>query len=375
MEKKNKVLSPIGLLIMLGLTFACSEPEPLAPSNVPETRPETLDAKKSSNVNARGGLKIFLESTIDFNEVERTITLPLFKGYHNGEDIYYIITASSDRDDARESRGVNWAPRLVNALGTIAVQEVALVNGIVNFPGTVDFSPQRVVVPGPGGFPPAKAEPGSIGDAEYSPLISMGNGIVLNAPQLANGSGLHDSVEDINFDAMTVTIKLVDGFYGGDEIFYISTDVSDFGTAALEEATYAPNMNAAPGVGSNDGETSARAAITPFVNGTTGINNPERQGLNSALMGEGDPLNVTEVHPRNRGQIPIYTPLWDVHPARWTDQAIASGQRVRIDDHDDIAEAFEDGLLESVGAGPANPELGGLRAADFIVNCPIMALR
>ena len=41
----------------------------------------------------------------------------------------------------------------------------------------------------------------------------------------------------------------------------------------------------------------------------------------------------------------------------------------------DIAEAVEDGLLVSGGNGPENPTLGGLRAAGFIVNCPIMALR
>ena len=147
--------------------------------------------------------------------------------------------------------------------------------------------------------------------------------------------------------------------------------------AALEASTFAPNMNAAPGLGSNDADTSARAAIIPFVNGQTGAENPERQGLNSALLGDGPPLNVTEEHPNNRGNIPLYSPLWDVHPAAWTDAAIEAGERRRLDHHEDIIDAIEDGLIVSpipAGEGTPNPNLAGLKAAGFIVNCPIMAI-
>ena len=97
-----------------------------------------------------GGLKVFLDSTIELDEAAGTITLPLFRGTHEGDDVFYIITESSDRDDA-EALGVNWAPKL--AIGTAAVQEVEVLDGVVEFEGTVDFSPERVVVPGPEGFP------------------------------------------------------------------------------------------------------------------------------------------------------------------------------------------------------------------------------
>lgn len=321
-----------------------------------------------------GGLKVFLDSTIELDEAAGTITLPLFRGTHEGDDVFYIITESSDRDDA-EALGVNWAPKL--AIGTAAVQEVEVLDGVVEFEGTVDFSPERVVVPGPEGFPPEQAEPGSVGDAQYSPLITTDDAIVLNAPQLVHGSDLtelHDSVVSADFFNMEVTLELVPGFYHGKDILYISTDVSAPDVAALEASTFAPNLNAAPGLASNDPETSARAAIIPFVNGQTGVGNPERQGLNSTLLGEGAPLNVTEEHPNHRGKIPLHSPLWDVHPAKWTDEAIDAGERVRLDHHDDIAEAAEDGLLECGAPGPGNPTLGGLCAAGFIVNCPIMAL-
>gem|GEM_PF-6966285 len=43
---------------------------------------------------------------------------------------------------------------------------------------------------------------------------------------------------------------------------------------ATEGSTYAPNLDAAPGLGSNESETSARSAIIPIVNGERGVNNP-----------------------------------------------------------------------------------------------------
>ena len=323
-----------------------------------------------------GDTQVFLDSTVELNEEEGTITLPLFRGQHNGIDVFYIVTESSSRDDAR-ARGVSWAPKLANALGTPAVQKVDAVDGVVQFQGAVDFVPERIVVPGPDGFPPNDAAPGAIGDASYSPLISAGDGVVLNAPQVARSdqSSLHDSVHSIDFSAMQVTLELVEGRYHGKAIVYISTDASDFAAAALEAATFAPVLDTAPGLGSNDPSTSARAAIVPFVNGETGIGNPERQGLNSALSDGLSPLNVTEIHPRNRGKVPLYSPLWDVHPAAWTEAAMIAGERRRLDHHEDIADAFAEGWLASAGTGPANPEFGGLRAAGFIVNCPVMAMQ
>lgn len=53
--------------------------------------------------------KVFLDSAIELNEAEGTITLPLFGGTHDGVGVFYIVTESSDRDDAKE-RGVNWSP-------------------------------------------------------------------------------------------------------------------------------------------------------------------------------------------------------------------------------------------------------------------------
>lgn len=305
---------------------------------------------------------------LDLNRGE--VTLPLFQGFHDDEEVWYIILDASNRDEARQL-GVNWAPKLTNALGTAAVQDVDL----DTFEGTVDFSPERVVVPNPEtAFPPDVAQPGSVGDADYSPLFSNEDGVVFNAPHVANASGQHDRVVDIDFAAGQVTMRFVGGFYDDRENIYISTEASDATTAALEESTYAPNLNAAPGLADNNPRTSARAALTPIVNGETGIDNPARQGLTSALLGEGDPLNILDaISSGRRGNSRDYSPLWDVHPIVWTDEAIASGQRELLTETDKLEDFLEDGLITSGGFGPPNPRLGGLRAAGFIVNCPILA--
>lgn len=314
---------------------------------------------------------VLLGSATEFDAAAGTVTLPLYKGSFEGQPIWYIVTESSDETDAL-ARGVNWSPKLANSLGTPAVQSVADLDGEVVFSGTVDFTPEPVLVPGPTIFPPAQASPGSSGDAAYSPLFTLGDGVVINAPHVANATGIHDKVIAIDFTQQTVTVALTAGFYHGRSILYLSTEASDPVAATLESATFAPNMNAAPGLASNSAD-SARSSIVLIVNGATAPS-PNRQGLISAILGEGSPLNITIIHPRNRGNIPTYSPLWDVHPAVWTDSAIESGLNALLTHHAEIAKAVADGLLTSGGMGPANPDLGGLRAAGFIVNCPIIAV-
>lgn len=61
----------------------------------------------------------FLASANQFDGQAETSTLPLYQGMHNGTMVWYIVTESSDRDDA-EARGVNWTPRLTSALNRMA---------------------------------------------------------------------------------------------------------------------------------------------------------------------------------------------------------------------------------------------------------------
>jgi hypothetical protein len=187
-------------------------------------------------------------------------------------------------------------------------------NGTLRFEGGVDFSPTRNVVGSATGFPPLAAEPGSVGDDLYSPIVALPDGSVINAPQVANSSGVHDKVVAIDYTKRSVTLALTDGFSRDDAVLYLSTDASAPDVAALEGSTWAPRLASAPRAG-DDSSASSRASLAAFLNGPTGTANPERQGVNSALLGEGDPLNVLAWKP-NQGR---YSPLWDVHLSVWAD--------------------------------------------------------
>src|SRR5437660_582114 len=74
---------------------------------------------------ARDAPKLLLkDATLDTKA--GTVTLPLFKGRtRSGGAVWYIVTESSNKADAAK-RGVNWSPKLRNALGTKAVQRARL---------------------------------------------------------------------------------------------------------------------------------------------------------------------------------------------------------------------------------------------------------
>ncbi|MFC5381466.1 hypothetical protein [Aquipuribacter nitratireducens] len=306
--------------------------------------------------------------------VADTASLPLHVGRVGSVDgpvVRYVVTESSRRGDASR-RGVNHAPRLAAAAGTEAVQQVDVVDGVVVFPATVDFSPHLRVEPGPTAFPPAVAEPGSVGEAGYSPLVQLPDGTVLNASHVANATGTHDKLlrtepgrRGVGRGVERGVFRESEGFYEGEEVYYVSFEATDPVIAALENATYAPALAAAPSAGSDD-DDSARSAIVPFTNGRTGADDPDRQGLTSALLGEGDPLNVIDSLPEN-GNDDEYSPLWDVHAAEWTDAAVAAGLDTVQTDVDDIRELVAEGLVTGPGGAPWGP-------VGVIVNCPVISI-
>jgi hypothetical protein len=310
----------------------------------------------SPSVSAKSG-RTFL-SSVHVN-ADQTATFPLRHGVTtDGRDLWFVIIDASN-SKAAATFGVNKSNKLQNVAGTTAVEQVTEQNGTWVFPATVDFSPTRVVVGTPGtGFPPVEVHAGSVGEAGYSPLIQLPDGTILNAPQVANATGVHDKVVRIDETAGTVDLRLTNGFSRGNKVLYVSTDSTIELAAALEGATLAPALAAAPTVG-QDGTDQARTSLAAFVNGPTGAANPQRQGLNSALLGEGDPLNVLAWQP-NQGR---YSPLWDVFLTEW-----AAGQTPRqITRFADVADLAKAGAVTSPGGAPWG-------AAGVIVNCPIIAL-
>ncbi|MBX2796905.1 MAG: hypothetical protein KTR31_04525 [Myxococcales bacterium] len=304
---------------------------------------------------AAAGEDVFLDSIIDFDDT--SVRLPVYEGVRDGETIYYIVTEASD-GDAADDYGVPDVSKLENAAGTGAVQQVTVDDdGRIVFPASVDFSPARVVVGDPvTGFPPLQAEPGAVGEDGYSPLIQLPDGTILNAPHIANDSGDHDSLLGLDVDAGYADIEMVDGFANDKPVLYLSTEASAPGPAALEGATYTPALNLAPGLG-NDGSDSSRAQLAAFTNGPTGVDNPERQGLNSALLGEGGPRNLLAWLP-NQGR---YSPLWDVHLSTFA----AGVTPELVTDTDDVEDLADDGDVTA-------PDGGNWGATGFIVNCPVM---
>jgi hypothetical protein len=288
-----------------------------------------------------------------------TATFPLRPGRTtDGRRFWYIVVEASDSNTA-DRFGVRVVNKLRNAVGTPGVDHGQITDGVLVTHGSVDFAPQRAVAGTPGtGFPPVTARPGSRGDAAYSPLVQLPDGSVVDAPVVANGTGLHDKVVSIDPAAGSVTLRLTHGFARDEAVRYLSTDATAEAPAALEGATYAPRLRGAPTAG-DDSTDSARAGLSAFVNGPTGVSNPQRQGLNSALLGEGDPLNVLAWLP-GQGR---YSSLWDVHLTAWA-RGVAPRQVRRFDEVEDLAQA-----------GKVTAADGSRWTADnIIVNCPILVV-
>lgn len=288
----------------------------------------------------------------------QTVTFPIHQGRTtSGASFWYIVIEASDSATA-DRFGVRVVNKLRNATGTPGAQRGQLKDGVLVTPGSVDFAPQRRVAGTPGtGFPPITATPGSVGDANYSPVVQLGGGGVINAPVVANATGQHDKVVSLSTSAQTVTLQLTDGFARSNAVQYLSTDATAPDVAALEGATFAPKLAGAPRAG-DDSTGSARAGLAAFVNGPTGGDNPQRQGLNSALLGEGDPLNVLAWLP-SQGR---YSSLWDVHLTQWA----PSQSPRRVTQFADVQDLADSGVVTGPGGS-------AWRANDIIVNCPILA--
>jgi hypothetical protein len=344
-------LSHLTLLALPLATAACG-----AQSSGSSPDASALEARGTSSP---GGRKLFVKSAVE--NPDGTVTLPLHQGQSRGRTVWYVVLDSSDGHDAR-ALGVNESQKLANARGSGAVQRVTVQGGIVDFPASVDFAfATRRVVPGPQGFPPADFQFSAKGEDGYSPLIQLPDGTIRNAPQVANDSGLAPKVVAIDLVGRTVTMEETPGFQGGKPVRYLSTDSSNPLAATLENVTFAPALDQAPTVG-DDGTDSSRASLAAFVNGQTGAQNPQRRGLNSAILDGLSPLNVLRWNP-GQGR---YSPLWDVHLGAWTAAALAAGRNLRQTDFGDVQGLASHGQVTAPDGGPFS-------ANGLIVDCPIIS--
>jgi len=309
------------------------------------------------------------------NDRPTIVTFPLYHGTSHGHGVFYVITDASKRSVAK-ALGVNFTPKLAKAAATIAVQKsrshIRSGNGI-RFPATVNFAPKHVLVASATGFPPAKAKPGAVGRAGYSPLVRVvfrGKTVVLDAPQIANATGRADKVVALRRSTSKLRYRETDGCYDNESVHYVSFDASDPVAAAVEDVTYAPNLNAVPSAGCADPmgtRPCARESLIAFTNGQTGRQNKQRQGLNAAILDRLSPLNMLEEVP-HPGALFDYSPMWDIHLATWTAAAVTGGQNVRQTNFSAALKQVMNGLATGF---PAGAQFG---PSGFVVNCPVISL-
>jgi hypothetical protein len=300
-----------------------------------------------------------------------TVTLPLYKGAVNTpaglRPAWYIILDAGNQAEA-DRLGVNFSKKLrVANTGDAARPATLRADGTFLFAsGIVDFSPSRLVVPGPEKrpFPPKHAQPGSVGDADYSPLVSA-NGIIYDAPIIAaavedadinfpngdpNYALVHDQVIAIDPAHRTVTLNLINGFSFGKPVLYISTESSDPTVSAIEGNTFAPRMRILE-VGIDDIPRSAVERIFIAVNGPSegGCANPQRQGIFAALTDGHRPNNTFGGVPTTATD---YSPVWDANIYEWTEDAIDKGFRGLQNEEFRILTLARDGYITGPNGAP-----------------------
>ena len=367
--------------LIMGMQAYAVEGQP-APPSVGADVPLVYFGPPPSQVKPElvGPLKLLKAGTVDLDA--GTVQLPLYQGRtKDGKTVWYILTDTNDKGNA-DALGLNYSSKLTYAVTGKAVRNATLEKGnvLVFDRGAVDFRPERQVVPGdaPNAFPPKIAKPGSVGDADYTPLVRITNAgnFIYNAPIVAFGVQanqitfadgnpdyrlVHDKVVKIDPVKMTVTLKLTQGFSFAKPIVYISTESNDELAATLEESTYTPALSDIT-VGKDDSAFSAVERLFAFANGPTGKDNPQRQGFNSAIMDGRGPLNVF-------GGIPTvatdYSPLWDVNLGVWTDDAVNKGYRSRLIEEFQILGVAQQGWITAPGGTPFG-------STGIIVNCPIV---
>lgn len=354
------------------------------------------------NTTGQGGdlprSNITMQSVLRVDLSRNIATVPLYEGRVRGQTVWFVLMDASDEASAREF-GLNFAPRLANASNgcPACVQTVRVNNGIVDFTAGVDFSPARILVPGPRLFPPLTAQPGSVAQTGYSDLARVeGSSVVFNAPIVATGTGPFDvithsntldRVMSIDIARRTVDLLFIRAFSHGRDIFYFSFGSSGGVSAVFERGTFVPVLSGLPFQNASEHPRGARGAIFAFANGQRGRTSPPAQGLMhviadgfaaqdahlqntaliEALVAGGDSHNVLDFFTtlRDPALARLYTPMWDLQVGEWSPEAVASGQNVAQTDANVIRQL----AVRRVVTSPGGVQL---HSSNAVVNCPIL---
>jgi len=429
--RKRGPIAVLGVVVAASLAVAgyagtSASAAPAAPARASQP-PEADGLGQLSGLLPRNHLTE--ESAIQVDLTHETVRLPLYPGTAyagtpHAEKVWYVLLDASDSGLAHDL-GVNFAPKLANIAisDPAAVQTVTLDSptpqqnrfgpAVVNFAGAPDFSPTRIATPGPNGFPLAKFAPGSVAGPGYSPFIKIaGSNVVYNAPIVAVGDGPFDVTHHTNTEDRVLGIHLapaspqgqflesyadllfVKGFDAGQPIVYLSTDAGQPLTAVLERSTYVPALNNASFNGGDDFLGSSRERLFGFINGQTGVNNPQAQGFvhlikdgfaaedasagNTAMINAlrfgGDFLQVfgdfpTLTDPRHAD---AYSPLWDAQLGLWTPKAVSEGLNKRQIDENQVFNLADQRPDLLTGVDPATGQPAPYGADGVNINCAVI---
>jgi hypothetical protein len=429
--RKRGPIAVLGVVVAASLAVAgyagtSASAAPAAPARASQP-PEADGLGQLSGLLPRNHLTE--ESALQVDLSTETVRLPLYPGTAyagtpRAEKVWYVLLDASDSGLAHDL-GVNFAPKLANIAisDPAAVQTVTLDSptpaqnrfgpAVVNFAGAPDFSPTRIATPGPNGFPLAKFAPGSVAGPGYSPFIKIaGSNVVYNAPIVAVGDGPFDVTHHTNTEDRVLGIHLapaspqgqfleswadlllVKGFDAGQPILYLSTDAGQPLTAVLERSTYVPALNNASFNGGDDFLGSSRERLFGFINGQTGVNNPQAQGFvhlikdgfaaedasagNTAMINAlrfgGDFLQVfgdfpTLTDPRHAD---AYSPLWDAQLGLWTPKAVSAGLNKRQIDENQVFNLADQRPDLLTGVDPATGQPAPYGADGVNINCAVI---
>lgn len=245
--------------------------------------------------------KLTMQSVMRVDLSKNIATVPLHKGTYNGTSVWYVLMDVSDAGLARDL-GLNFAPKLANAdngcpacVQTVASTDPVLGRADVEFAGTVDFSPSRVLMPSATGFPPLMAAPGSVAGRGYSDLVRVqGSPAVFNAPIIAVGDGPFDvtthtntldRVIAIDTQAMTVDLQFIRAFSHGKDIFYFTFGSTGALSATLERGTFVPAMATLP-FGNDDQNAKGALRYLYVYQRQTRSDQPARAGADACDPGQ-----------------------------------------------------------------------------------------
>ncbi len=318
-----------------------------------------------------------LDSVLRLSRANVPAVIPLHQGYYDGEDVYFIITDSSDPAHAKiitENQGwqVELAPLLANAPDEALSKIYIFTNGVVGdgiheyqgevFTSTPAQTDTYSALTSHVHVTWNESETSRILDSDEMIMKAVENGeitltnvdVILNMPQIIWPEGqmmvkedktLTDEqpygggqVLDIDTEEMNVTFIAHRGWGpDGRTIYYIVTDATPSGPAELMGVVSAPTLSSLI-------TNSAAVDLFQFKNGITG----------SGPLGFQAGIATSAPNDAN------YSPIWRISGITWENPDDAS----LLQTLQDISAFQKAGLVSTTLLRPMD--------SDHIVNCPFI---